>query len=199
MKKFYLGALSCLLAMGASAQKVEQVGTMQGEYYSLEAIPTEYAYDGKSSLYTFDNEDETATVFAIYNKAFAVDRTIKVIPPKNYERVEEESREWSEETQSYTGEWIKKDLSEDYDLGGISAVKSMRTLLVGQLNDEDYHVYATQTLFNNDEKWEFLRPIYTETIDDWSSREEDRDGDGEIDYKRTRYKTRNNESVFRIL
>ena len=191
MKKFYLGALSCLMAMGANAQKVEEIGTMQGDgYYSLIAVPTEYAYDGKPSLYTFDNEDETATVFTIYNKAFAVDRTIKVTPPKNYKRVEEESREWNEETQSYTGEWIKKDLSEDYDLGGISAVWSMRSFLVGQLNDVDNHVYATQTLFNNDEKWEFLRPIYTETINDWSSREEDRDRDGEIDYKRTWYENK---------
>lgn len=92
MKKFYLSALGCLLAMGASAQKIDQVGTMQGETWSLQSIPTEYAYNGKSSVYTI-NETETDVEFTVYNKSFAVDRTIKVANPTSYNRTVVESRE----------------------------------------------------------------------------------------------------------
>lgn len=92
MKKFYLGALGCLLAMGASAQKVEQVGIMQDELWSLYSIPKEYAYDGKSSVYTI-NEAESTVEFTVYNKSFAVDRTIKVDNPTSYYRTVVESRD----------------------------------------------------------------------------------------------------------
>lgn len=93
MKKFYLGALGCLMALGASAQKFDQVGTMQGEIWSLYSIPTEYAYDGKSSVYTINDEAETGVEFTVYNKSFAVDRTIKVDHPTSYYRTVVESRE----------------------------------------------------------------------------------------------------------
>ncbi|MBQ7966710.1 MAG: hypothetical protein IJ290_02215 [Bacteroidaceae bacterium] len=92
MKKFYLGALGCLLAMGASAQKFDQVGTMQGEFWNLQSIPVEYAYDGKSSVYTI-NEAESAVEYTVYNKSFAVDRTIKVDNPTSYYLTVVESRE----------------------------------------------------------------------------------------------------------
>lgn len=92
MKKFYLGALGCLLAMGASAQKFDQVGTMQGEFWNLQSIPVEYAYDGKSSVYTI-NEAESSVEYTVYNKSFAVDRTIKVDNPTSYDRTVVESRE----------------------------------------------------------------------------------------------------------
>ena len=92
MKKFYLGALGCLMAMGASAQKFDQVGTMQGEFWNLQSIPVEYAYDGKSSVYTI-NEAESSVEYTVYNKSFAVDRTIKVANPTSYYRTVVESRE----------------------------------------------------------------------------------------------------------
>ena len=92
MKKFYLSALGCLMAMGASAQKLDQVGTMQGEFWSLKSIPTEYASNGKSSVYTV-GETESGVEFTVYNKLFGVDRTIKVANPTRYSRLEAESRE----------------------------------------------------------------------------------------------------------
>ena len=92
MKKFYLSALGCLMAMGASAQKLDQVGTMQGEFWSLKSIPSEYASNGKSSVYTV-GETESGVEFTVYNKLFGVDRTIKVANPTRYSRLEAESRE----------------------------------------------------------------------------------------------------------
>ena len=185
MKKFYLGALGCLLAMGASAQKVEQVGTMQNSFESLRSIPTEYAYDGKPSIYTI-NEAESAVVFTVYNKSFAVDRTIRVANPTSYDRKVVEKREWDENTQKYTGEWVKEE-----ELYSSESLHYMLPIHIGQIFDpEDVSLlFATQTFFNNDEKWEFLRPVYTETINpnSYYTYEKDRDGDGEIDYKQTRY------------
>ncbi len=386
MKKFYLGALGCLLAMGASAQKFDQVGTMQGEFWNLQSIPVEYAYDGKSSVYTI-NEAESAVEYTVYNKSFAVDRTIKVDNPTSYYRTVVESRkevikpiemgvvdcgDWDDYDPSYIGmcyhkwwynykctnttytdkyvyEWLKNIQEVDSRLDGLSIVekkeydggtlfvtdadshalyfkdnklyhvhytegkpgdvtgdetwlyqyfynmqlvefteeyivefinrgwsvyfsdyyysissyqvdsiaaesngttvfftnayyqsyyygkqypilkfawnKSENTLMaigtkyeesytgewkqglkedsyyeenewlwdvemypfcVGELRVDLAGIYATQTLFNNDEKWEFLRPIYTEVV--YNTRESDRDDDGEIDYKEITYR-----------
>ena len=185
MKKFYLGVLGCLLAMGASAQKVEQVGTMQGEIWTLLSIPTEYAYGGKPSVYII-NEAESSVEFTVYNKLFAVDRTIRVANPTSYDRKVVEKREWDENTQKYTGEWVKEE-----ELYSSEILDYMVPIHIGQIFDpEDVSLlFATQTFFNNDEEWEFLRPVFTEAIDpdSYYTYEKDRDNDGEIDYKQTRY------------
>lgn len=185
MKKFYLGVLGCLLAMGASAQKVEQVGTMQNSFESLQSIPTEYAYGGKPSVY-FINEAESAVVFTVYNKSFAIDRTIRVANPTSYNREVVEKRKWDENTQKYTGEWVKEE-----ELYSSESLDYMLPIHIGQIFDpEDVSLlFATQTFFNNDEKWEFLRPVFTEAIDpdSYYTYEKDRDNDGEIDYKQTSY------------
>ena len=91
MKKFYLGALGCLMAMGAGAQSLKQQGTAQGNYWELQAIPTEYAYEGKSSVYSI-GETDAEVEFTVYNKEFGVDRTIKVTKPANHKRREVEAR-----------------------------------------------------------------------------------------------------------
>ena len=72
MKKFYLGALGCLLAMGASAQTFESVGSTL-HYEVLGTIPTKYAYNGEASVYSIF-EHETDVELIVYNKSFAVDR-----------------------------------------------------------------------------------------------------------------------------
>ena len=380
MKKFYLGALGCLLAMGASAQTFESVGSTL-HYEVLGTIPTKYAYNGEASVYSIF-EHETDVELIVYNKSFAVDRTIKVDNPTSYERTVVESREmvmmpdregrfdcgyktldeffdgssyyyetksyphwwavnkctnttytdeyvdeyieyqgreliekkeydggtlfyyigsywgfyfknnkllearydvdsgelivcedceieeyydfyntqlavfsqegiteyinqgqslpirtedrtlrfsyyqvssieteadgsivfltnipalkfiWDKELntltavgtaykQTYTGEWVKEEKDAypiDYWIWDIG---EMSVFCVGQ-DTEMESITATQTLFNNDEKWEFVRPLYTEDIDpnSYYTYEEDRDGDGEIDYKQTRYRNK---------
>ena len=94
-----------------------------------------------------------------------------------------------EYTTSYTGEWVKttENYSDDSGLVGFSV-----QIIGSAVDAEDTYCIATQTLFNNDAKWEFLRKVYEECIveDYWETKEEDRDGDGEIDYKRTRYENK---------
>ena len=92
-------------------------------------------------------------------------------------------------TTSYTGEWVKttENYSDDSGLEGFSV-----QIIGSAVDAEDTYCIATQTLFNNDAKWEFLRKVYEEYIEEnsWETCEEDRDGDGEIDYKRTRYRNK---------
>lgn len=91
---------------------------------------------------------------------------------------------------SYTGKWVMRVEEDDYyaDNALYSMIMWPLTLGQGQQLDDEV-VIATQTLFNNDEKWEFIRAINKETIDEdyYYDNEQDRDGDGEFDYKRTKY------------
>lgn len=179
MKKFYLGALGCLLAMGASAQKVEQVGTMQGEFWSLQSIPTEFAYGEGESPVFMATETDMGVEIIIYNKKFEVERTITINAHENFDRVEIEQR-------TSTGEWIKeiRGGAEEW-----SPLDDMNIYLTRMGIDGETRTIATQTLFNDDKKWEFIRPIYKEVVytQSWNTTEEDRDGDGIIDYKKTTY------------
>lgn len=96
MKKFYLGALGCLLAMGASAQSFDPVGTVtipDSEFGLTLSIPREFAFQNKSTPYSFGAFDEDGIEFNVYNKSFGVDRTIKVSGNTSYSRTEIEERE----------------------------------------------------------------------------------------------------------
>lgn len=95
MKKFYLGTLGCLLAMGASAQTFEPVGTLSDpgkNEVGLLSIPSSFAMNGKSTPFTV-NETERGFEFNVYNKSFVIERTIKIDVPESYGRVEIEARE----------------------------------------------------------------------------------------------------------
>ena len=90
---------------------------------------------------------------------------------------------------SFTGEWEKEvdGEFEAYDNWlDHTGVWSMHVGDFGKPADE-YGICATQTVFNNDAKWEFLRPVYAPLVYEYDTSESDRDGDGEIDYKYTTY------------
>ena len=110
MKKFFLSALGGLMAMGASAQVFEQVGTTQSDFWELISIPTEYAYEGKPSLFSL-SETDTHLEFVVYNKQFEVERTISVAKPANCERNEIEARKLvkTEQTVECTNYTIEED------------------------------------------------------------------------------------------
>lgn len=87
---------------------------------------------------------------------------------------------------SYTGEWISETTYSEYS-----------DELVGWvgLRDADYvedsqSATLTQTLFNNDAEMEYIRRKFESVANEESSEEQDRDGDGEIDYKYTVYRNK---------
>ena len=95
-----------------------------------------------------------------------------------------EEREWKDD--GYKGDW--KVMSDD-------SGKSHGGIMSLCLNDFDQScddfrtIYLTQTLFNTDEKYEFLMPLYSSTIE---TGEDDRDGDGVVDF---RYTSTNNSII----
>lgn len=101
MKKFYTCVLYSLLAMGVAAQKLEELGTLEGVYddydygyglISLFSIPEEFSYAGQQSLFRIIEETNEGIEFGIYNKSFDIERTIKLVAPENYRRYDIEER-----------------------------------------------------------------------------------------------------------
>lgn len=78
------------------------------------------------------------------------------------------------EKRKYTGEW--ETTENYYSLKPICSVDYLDLNNVGLYEDSEIRI--SQTLFNKDEVYEYVRPIYEEKV---TSEEYDRDGDGEVD------------------
>lgn len=90
---------------------------------------------------------------------------------------------YKEYTRTYGDNWVERKEYEAY------RPQSIIELGIGNCENSlssDEFVQATQTLFNNDEAYEYICPIL-ETRQDGEVRKEDRDGDGEIDRYETSY------------
>ena len=84
---------------------------------------------------------------------------------------------------TYGGNWVERKEYNAY------STNSIIELGIGNCENSlsgDEFVQATQTLFNNDEAYEYICPIH-ETHQSGEVRKEDRDGDGEIDRYETSY------------
>lgn len=123
MKKFYLGALSCLLAMGASAQISDSGIDLNGR--NLLSTGKEVTASGKSIAYALENYQDGYFSVKLYNEGFEEIRSLSV----------------------YTGsdEGFATQLI-DLDEPSVSDAGS-------------YYFFLTQTLFNNDDKFEFVRCV----------------------------------------
>lgn len=275
MKKIYLGALSCLLAMGASAQKVTTMYTMDGTY-SIGSIAKDFTNTGKGIVYTMEEMEDYATEFKLYDEQFNPTHTFSVKANENYNRNVTEKRKavvteqykvssdytesykrwyrtyksgnisfavdsivefinysykfvdsicvvndsvrfitsyYQEETEgksypayyyrykdselcavtvsynsAYTGEWVTEVNHYDDDF---TVVLGYYDMDASTHTGEGYTgiLFGTQSLFNNDNKLEFIREAYEEVLDG-EPQERDRDGDGEVDYRQTRYEDR---------
>ena len=81
--------------------------------------------------------------------------------------------------ESYTGEWEKEETTYNESRDNYVNAKDFEFINIDK--NEDAPLLFTQTLFNNDEKFEYLIPVHTEVLG--INYTEDRDYDGEIDYK----------------
>ncbi len=121
MKKFYLGALSCLLAMGASAQISDSGIDLNGR--NLLSTGREVTASGKSIAYALENYQDGYFSVKLYNEGFEEIRSLSV----------------------YTGS----------DEGFATALIDLDEPSVSDAGS--YYFFLTQTLFNNDDKFEFVR------------------------------------------
>ena len=92
MKKFYLGALGCLMAMGVSAQTLNPVGSVNGSYFMMGSIGKEFTNTGKGIVYTMEEGDD-AVEFKLYDEQFNATQTLSVKANENYDRSVTERRE----------------------------------------------------------------------------------------------------------
>lgn len=123
MKKFYLGALGCLLAMGVSAQTLSFKGSSEGSLWG--AIGEEFTSSGTSVVYKAERIDGIINVNLLTDD-FEIARSLNI------------------------------DLGTD-DQIALPIIDLNRSSL-GDLYSEC--VMITQTLFNEDEKFEFIRHIH---------------------------------------
>ena len=95
----------------------------------------------------------------------------------------------------YTGEWA---VSDDYDYIGYGWLRMICDMAYRDYDSDTYgagSIALTQTLFNEDESYEYISPIYESLLVRYD--ESDRDGDGEIDRKYSQYEA--NVIGFRIM
>lgn len=85
---------------------------------------------------------------------------------------------------SYTGDWeLTEERSNDYNTG--EAFDDLSYYNYDNYGGDNTRTYLTQTLFNTDDKYEYIRKNYEEVTETWDER--DYDDDGEIDYRVIRY------------
>lgn len=179
MKKVFL---MLFLAAGASVAMAQSQKVFKSET-SFRATLPEFSYDGKAQIFTYEgdlygeNKQQTIT---FYSNDFTEQRKLIINPVEYNTSSKHEERAWEgEHTRGYTGDW--QVVSEDNG-------KSYAGIVSLELNDFDQScadfrkVYITQTVFNSDDKYEYLMPVLTPET---GSNEEDRDGDGEIDVRDT--------------
>lgn len=177
MKKLFV---LLFLAASASAAMAQSQIVFSGSS-SFRATLPEFSYNGKAQIFTKGDLDENGKqTFTFYSDDFTKQRELTINPVEYEYYSKYEERVWEGGgTRGYTGEWqvINEDRGKSY-----SGLFSM------ELNDFDQgcaefgNIYISQTMFNSDDKYEYLMPIITTEsgID-----QEDRDGDGVADVRIT--------------
>jgi hypothetical protein len=181
MKKFFF-----LFFLAASASvTMAQSQKLFDSRYSFRATLPEFSYNGQVQIFLRNDMDENGKqTFIFYSDEFEKQGELTVSGVEYNWSSKHEEREWKDD--GYKGDW--KVMSDD-------SGKSHGGIMSLYLNDFDQScddfrtIYLTQTLFNTDEKYEFLMPLYSSTIE---TGEDDRDGDGVVDF---RYTSTNNSII----
>lgn len=126
-------------------------------YYSYDSYAGTYDYyDYKYPNYYFEWDSSDGYIYGV---------NVSYYLTNHY------TGEWeTTNTNTYTNGWIEEMLGIDYD----------------ENTYPDDECYLTQTLFNTDEKFEYIRWEYDDNATDIYD-ERDRDGDGEIDFRYVKY------------
>jgi hypothetical protein len=176
MKKAFL---MLLLAAGASVAMAQSQKLISGST-SFRATLPEFSYDGKAQIFTINedglHDDTKIETITFYSNDFTAqgELTINAVgcstSNKHEERGMVEGR--------LTGAWeTQEDNGKSY-----AGIIKMYLQDFDQSCDDFRDIYLSQTIFNSDDKYEYLLPVLaTES----GSHEEDRDGDGQIDVKDT--------------
>lgn len=198
--------VAAAVALWAAAAAGAPVSAQTLQSFAVEErpsiLPAEFSYDGKPrlvttssnvnngslvySLWLYDDNFQVSKSFSFPSRNMTYTHTTRMREPV-YRIVDDGEGHTEEVFEGYVGEWTEK--KEDYDYEAGSAIG-----FVLDNSGVDYtsrsDMVVTQTLFNSDGLYEHIVPIYEKVTT--STREEDRDGNGEVDYTET------NESICRI-
>ena len=180
MRRILFTSLMLAACAGAAAQNVgEDEAIIDPKRSELTPIPSEYTKEGKVLLVNkvVTNYDTYSSIFKIYNDNLEHINEFKpeLAEERRYTIVKEREAEVHELGYvTYTGDWTEERTSDH------TSHCSMSTYITDFDGTWEYaNIQLTQTLFNDDDEYEYIIPE-TSIIRDRQI-EEDRDGDGEID------------------
>ena len=197
MKRYllFLSAFPLLFPGKAVAQEISEAETLPVYPYF---IPTSYTQGGKTIFYTDEMLYNSSSIttngdFTIYDGDFNVIKefTVPQEITETYTLVRRRAAvtDPSSGKVTYTGDWVTTRESE-YEDDGVENLKFLKVCAdvgqgIAEVTGDEQRLYLTQTLFNDDDKFEYL--YETQKTDETSRTESDRDGDGMIDEVRIWY------------
>lgn len=172
MKKVFV---MLFLALGASAAMAQSQKVISG-VSSFKATLPEFSYDGKAQIFTTEKSGQgTVQKITFYSNDFTKQGELTINQEEYEYNYKSEERAWVDG--KYTGDW---------QVVNEGKYKSYSDIISLDLEDFDQscsdfrQIYISQTIFNSDDKYEYLMPVISIVNDSF---EEDRDGDGVIDYR----------------
>ena len=169
----------------AVAQQLAEETTLENEF--LNFIPTSYTKDGQIIFYSANTKDKESGLFKnlqVYNEGFEEIKDISIENPtyETYTLIKrrEPVRDFTTGNVTYTGDWVSTKENE-YETNGynLMGLESCTETDGGMACSSKEYGYLTQTLFNEDEKFEYF--FTTQEIRETNKVETDRDNDGQID------------------
>ena len=157
MKKIYLLIAFVAATVDANSQEVFSV---EGKIPQI--IPGELTADGKSRMYVRVTRDE-GDKFYIYNENMELETTFEVAVPYSVTVRTETATVPGTSTWDYDASnavWgLKSEETQTGTVGKVDNIDAYYNMDKGS-GMEDCDIYLTQTLFNNDEDWEFVMENY---------------------------------------
>jgi hypothetical protein len=182
MKKIFTLMMFAVSASAMMAQSNPKVFEAEN---SIDATMSEFSANGKAQMYIKNYDDSNGKeIFTFYADDFTQQGEL-IVQRESFTASEKmEQREWQDDGMGhagYTGDW-KTIYDESNTIYG-EGTSRITLKDFNQSCDDFRSIYLSQTIFNNDDKYEYIMPVYKP----YSMYEErDEDGDGTIDTKDTR-------------
>ena len=182
MKKLFLTALiaffTTILAQGQS--NFIETNRIPEDISFSNMVYDRFAFNGKGSFYTYDyNDDYTHKTITFYNDDIQKTASIEIDGYVTDYTIYKSRQENG--YGNFTGEWIE----EKYD-GYLYFERDPDCYDSSSLSNSNKSIHFSQTLFNNDEKYEYIVPAFF-GFEMTDCDEYDRDEDGLIDKIREYY------------
>ena len=174
-----------MFAVSASAMMAQSNPKVFEAENSIDATMSEFSANGKAQMYIKNYDDSNGKeIFTFYADDFTQQGEL-IVQRESFTASEKmEQREWQDDGMGhagYTGDW-KTIYDESNTIYG-EGTSRITLKDFNQSCDDFRSIYLSQTIFNNDDKYEYIMPVYKP----YSMYEErDEDGDGTIDTKDTR-------------